>query len=280
MAPPRPREMPNDVSTVLPSRTPAGPAMTCVDTERYSSSVSETVSTPVSRVFRSESEMRRPVDRWLVSQGFLTKSEFTLPWGICDIVAVQFREESAKQRVAYRQTRPVRSLELIQLLELMPRRRAITVAKLRGALAPLRSSSQLDANLQRLKEMRLVSSPRRNQIRKLAPWAPLQRRIVAVEMKLSRVSAALAQAKPHLAFADECYVALPNDVAVRVSEGYRKKDFLDRGVGLLGVTPHDVHVLLRPGPCATEATLSSLLQAYCTERFWTMWLTSNTASAV
>ena len=224
--------------------------------------------------------MRGPVERWLVSQGFLTKSEFVLPWGICDLVAVQFREESAKQRVIFRQTQPVRSLELIQLLELMPRHRAITVAKLRGALALSRSSSQLDANLRRLKEMKLVSSPRRNQIQKHAPWAPLQRRIVAVEMKLSRVTAALAQAKPHVAFADECYVALPNDAAVRVSKGNRKRDFLDHGIGLLGVTPNHVRVLIGPGTYTAKATLSSPLKAYCTERFWTMWLTSSTAAAV
>ena len=242
--------------------------------------MSEAVSTSATRFFRSESEMRGPVERWLVSQGFMTKSEFTLPWGICDLVAVQFREESAKQRVVFRQTQPVRSLELIQLLELMPRRRAITVAKLRGALTPSKSSSQLDANLRRLKEMRLVSSPRRNQIQKHVPWAPLQRRVVAVEMKLSRVTAALAQARPHLYFADECYVALPNDVAARASEGNRKRDFLDRGIGLLGVTPDHVRVLVRPGSYAAGATLNSPLQAYCTERFWTMWLTSNTASAV
>lgn len=224
--------------------------------------------------------MRGPVERWLVCQGFLTKSEFTLPWGICDLVAVQFREESAKQRVVFKQTRPVRSLELIQLLELMPNRRAITVAKLRGALTPPWSSSQLETNLRRLKEMRLVSSPRRDQIQKHAPWAPLQRRIVAVEMKLSRVTAALSQAKPHLSFADECYVALPNDVAVRVLEGNRKRDFVDRGIGLLGVTPNHVRILVEPGSYTAEATLRSPLQAYCTERFWTMWLTSNTASAV
>ena len=270
--------MPHDPSTGILHRIPADPALSPLDTAGYTPPMSETVSTSVTPVFRSESEMRGPVERWLVSQGFLTKSEFTLPWGICDLVAVQFREESAKQRVVFRQTQPVRSLELLQLLELMPRRRAITVAQLRGALMPSRSSSRLDASLQRLKEMRLVSSPRRNQIRKNAPWAPLQRRIVAVEMKLHRVSAALAQASVHLAFADESYVALPSGLAARVLSGGRQQEFLDHGIGLLAVRPERAQVVLRPRTRPRPTDASPVFQAHCAERFWTLWLTGNSAS--
>ena len=240
--------------------------------------MSESVSTSAHRSFRAESEMRGPVERWLVSQGFLTKSEFTLPWGICDVVGVQFREESAKQRMLFRQTQPASSLELIQLLELMPGRRAVTVAKLRRILAISRSPNQLEADLQKLKAKRLVSFPRRNQIRKHAPWAPLQQRIVAVEMKLHRVRAALGQARAHLAFADDSYVALPEDLAQRVMSGSRREEFLNHGVGLLSVLPQHARIVLPPRSRSQSSDISRLFQAHCAERFWRMWLTSNASS--
>ena len=244
----------------------------------YTSPMSESVSRPVNRVFRSESDMRAPVDRWLVSQGFFTKSEFTLPWGICDVVGLRFRQESAKLRALSRQTQPVSSLRLVQLLELMPDHRAVTVAKLCKVLVPPRSPSQLDADLHRLKAKRLVSFPRRNQIRKHAPWAPLQQRIVAVEMKLHRVSTALAQARAHLAFADDSYVALPYDLADRVLTGVRRKEFISYGVGLLSVRPERVQVVLPSPSHSRPNNVSRLFQAHCAERFWRMWTTGNAAS--
>ena len=222
--------------------------------------------------------MRVPVERWLASQGFLTKSEFVLPWGVCDVVGVQFRNESAKQRMVFGQTQPVSSLQLIQLLELMPDRRAVTVAKLRRILAVSGSSSQLDVDLQKLKMKRLVSFPRRNQIRKHAPWAPLQRKIVAVEMKLHRVSAALGQARAHLAFADDSFVALPDGVAERVIRGSRRQEFLDHGVGLLSVFPQHARIVLPPRSRPQSSNISRLFQAHCAERFWKMWLTGNASS--
>ena len=36
--------------------------------------------------FRRESQMQVPVESWFTSRGLLTKTEFSLPWGICDFV--------------------------------------------------------------------------------------------------------------------------------------------------------------------------------------------------
>ena len=234
--------------------------------------------TPAHLPFRTESEMRGPVALWLNAQGFLTKAEFPLPWGICDIVGVQFQDARARERLASKQTQPVSSLELLQLLDSLPHHRAITLARLNRLLAASRSPSQVTADLQRLKAKRLVTFPRRNHIRKQVSWLPLHQRIIAIEMKLRRVAAALAQARAHLMFANESYVALPGDLADHVSATNRRLQFLDCGVGLLSVRPNRTQILLTSSNGLRPCDITPLLQTHCTERFWKMWLTNNGAS--
>lgn len=244
----------------------------------------QVITRPIPRrpVLQSEAQMRAPIDAWLRTQGFLTKLEFSLPWGICDIVGVRFRERSARHRAASRRTQSVSSLELLQLLDLIPDRssgRAITLARLQRLLASVRSPSQVQRDIGRLTAKRLVYSPRKNQLQKATPWRPLPCKIFAVEMKLRKVDIALAQACSHLGFTDASYVAFPQDVARRVSQN-RRRDFLERGVGILSVTADDVRVALKPCRRAAGAEHSRLLQIHCAERFWAAWLTDNASSVV
>ena len=222
--------------------------------------------------------MRAPVEGWLESQGFLTKTEFPLPWGICDVVGVQLSETHAKRRVNSRQTKPVSSLELIQLLNSIPSEKAIALTRLHSMLATSRSTSEVNDALQRLKKQRLVSFPRSNYIQKHVEWTPLYERIVAVEMKLRKVRVALAQARAHLMFADESYVALPSDLAGRLSNSDRRQEFMDLGVGLISVAKEGVGVVLVPDtPPPSPTGLGRLFKAHCAERFWRMWFTGNAA---
>ena len=241
--------------------------------------MSEATYRPAVPDFRTESAMRAPVERWLESQGFLTKAEFPLPWGICDVVGIQLSETHAKKRVSSRQTQPVSSLELIQLLDSIPSEKAITLTRLHSMLRTSQSTSEINSALQRLEKQRLVSFPRRNHIQKHVGWTPLYERIVAVEMKLCKVRVALAQARAHLMFADESYVALPSDVAGRLSDSDRRQEFMDLGIGLISVAKEGAGVVLvRDNPTPSPTDLSRLFKAHCAERFWRMWFTGNAAS--
>ena len=218
--------------------------------------------------------MRPPIEDWCHSLGFLTKSEFSLPWGICDLVGVRFRQRNALQRKASKLIRPVGSLELLQLLELIPDSKtghAITIERLKRLLANSRSPDQVHADIRRLGHKRLVHFPRRNHVQKNAAWQPLHGKILAVEMKLRRVKVALAQARSHLAFADESYVALPGNVAELVASSERRLEFLCHGVGLLAARPDGVQVLIS-GTKARRTEFGNLFRHQCAERFWKMWL--------
>ena len=98
-------------------------------------------------------------------------------------------------------------------------------------------------------------------------WMPLQDRLVAVEMKLSRIDEAMRQALNNLGFAEESYVALPSDVAHRVAaSAVRWSGFFDAGIGVLSVAGDGCAVLV-PGPqepCESD----SAIRLYCVEKFW------------
>jgi hypothetical protein len=90
-------------------------------------------------------------------------------------------------------------------------------------------------------------------------WRPLHRRIIAVELKLSKVAAVLRQARENRPHVDESYVAVPLDVVVsRVP----KTDW--NGIGLIGVGQEGCQVLI---PAQARHGVSHLVD-HQVEKFW------------
>lgn len=120
--------------------------------------------------------------------------------------------------------------------------------------------------MQRLVKDRFVHPAGDETFCKLNGWMPLHKRLLAVELKLTRIDDALHQAINNLGFADESYVVLPTDVAKRLTKSKRMPDFDERGIGILAVTPDGCRRVLPPRkqkPSTTNTT-----QAYSVERFW------------
>lgn len=220
--------------------------------------------------FKREFQMVVPVEHWLKRQGLMVKREFLLPWGVCDLVAVSFSPRNVKRRLKLRQHEPIGPLSRVQLLDQIPDAdsgTAISEADL-GALCDGWSSTRsFEMDLQKLFRNRFVIRTNDGLLQKLNGWYPLQKRLVAVEMKLFRVLEALEQAASHLSFATESYVALPANISENVVRGNRLSDFKSAGVGLLSVGMKNCRMVLRSSPPAT-ASIDSPLQMHCAERFW------------
>lgn len=218
--------------------------------------------------FALESEMTKPVRRWLVRQGLLIKAEFGLPWGICDLVALSFDKSRVAKRMAFQQHRPIGPMQRVELLRLIPDQetgRTITFNRLRAFTQGAIFGSDLDHELRTLIANRFVIPCKNGSLQKRNGWAPMHDRIVAVELKLSRVSEALAQAVSNRAFATESYIALPMKVAKRFTDSARYPQFRTAGIGVLGVTPISCTVISQ----ASEAIEPDVtLQMHCVERFW------------
>jgi len=220
--------------------------------------------------FKREAEMAAPVDRWMRRERLFTKSEFATPFGICDLVGVSLRRDRVIERLRLRQTRPIASIARASILQLIPdvetgrRTRESSVLKAFGEAMP---GDLVAAEIERLVRDKFVVRRGRTCLQKVNGWAPMHRRIVAVELKLARISDALAQAKANLAFAGESYVALPAEVAGRVHEApERWSRYWDLGVGLLAVAKTKCRILRASRP--QSALQDTALQFYIADRFW------------
>jgi hypothetical protein len=221
-------------------------------------------------MFARESEMTASVARWMKANGMTAKSEFVTPWGICDFVGLRFNKEKVAQRLQQKQLRAIRSITRALLLLQIPdvqTKKSITLNRLVRRFASSIPEEVVREETSRLIADRFVTSSSRLCLQKLNGWMPLQERIVAIELKLSRVDEAMRQAMNNLGFADESYVALPADVAQRVmSTSTRWSKFFDLGIGLLSVARHRSQVL-RPAKKTGNWT-DKAIQLYCVEKFW------------
>ena len=220
--------------------------------------------------FRYEAEMSGPVEAWLASQGLGVKREYQTPWGICDLVGCQLNEGKVVRRLQSGQRKPIGPLLRISLLLQIPEvteGRCITLQKLTREYGPFVGEARVEEEIRHLLSRRFVDSPRRSHFRRrVGDWMPLHDRIIAVELKLSRVEEALRQAVSHLEFADESYVALPMECGKRAVSGSKRLEFEASSVGVLGLAGRRAEVLLAAKPRRNDPPQP--VQAHCAERFW------------
>jgi hypothetical protein len=219
--------------------------------------------------FSLEAQMAAPVLTWLRQNSLDVKREFSLPWGICDFVGVSFDRKRAQLRISYGQTKSIGTPRRLFLLSKIPDThsgRSITCKRLQNELSEIMPPEVFDLELNHLIRSNFVHRPRSGLLQSRNGWAPLHKRIIAVELKLSRVTDGFAQARSNLSFATESYVALPSRTARRLVESRMAQDFRKNGIGILAVGSRFCEPVLRSG--VTAACRDHLLQAYCVERFW------------
>jgi hypothetical protein len=220
-------------------------------------------------VFSAEADMTKPATAWLEKQGLFVKSEYSSPWGICDLVGVLPDKEKVKRRLELGQKRPVGPPWRLQLLHMIPDEvdeTAITLGRLQKSLGPAVSKDRLAFDIHYLIQNRFIHETRCQTYQKRNGWMPLCERTVAIELKLCRVDDVLHQAISNLKFAPESYVGLPVSVAHRVASGKRRDDFQHTGIGLLAVERTRCRPVIEPKPCTEGA--ERFLQDHCAERFW------------
>lgn len=213
--------------------------------------------------------MAPPVRRWLLRNGLLVKSEFALPWGVCDFVAVALNPSRVQTRLDFGQTRAIGSATRLQILSKIPEResgRAISFSKLEKQFDNHVPPEELVAALEFFLRNRFVVTQKSGNYQRVNGWAPLHDRIIAVENKLERLSEAIRQAVANLSFATESYVALPGEFAARIANGARSQMFTSNRIGLIGVWNRLCRELIPP----VKAVFlhNEIIQAHVVERFW------------
>ena len=223
--------------------------------------------------FTYEHQMLGPAQRWLRTKGLMTKTEFSTPWGICDIVGCSFNHRNVKKRIGYGQINPIGPHVRVMLLSPIPDHtttKSITLAELCRQFAPFFDQPCITLELNRLIKDKFVRVTPQGAFQKINGWMPLRKKIVALELKLNRVTEVLYQAINHLEFADESYVGLPIEIAERVAKSPRRSEFLYNGIGILGITSDKCKVLLKSAPSLSWQ--NPIFQAHCAERFWRTYI--------
>lgn len=229
-------------------------------------------------MFKRESEMTGSAEQWMRAQGLSVKAEFNTPWGACDLVGVRLNQERVARRIGLRQTRAIGSITRAAVLLRVPdveTRRSASLDSLVNSWGDSVPTETLCDELERLVADRFLLRSSTGRLQKLNGWMPLQDRIVAVELKLTRIEEAMQQAHRNLGFADESFVAFPKEVAVRVASNLKRWSVLSAGVGLLSVTPATCEVLV-PARRA-EKRPDPAIQVYCVEKFWRTRLRDSSA---
>jgi len=221
-------------------------------------------------VFKREAKMVAPVTRWMRSAGLAIKAEFVTPWGICDLVGLSFNKEKVQHRLNLRQKKSIGSITRAALLLSIPdeeEKKTTSLSKLLREYALVVPDQIIIRELERLIADHFVVRSKRGRLHKRNGWMPLQNRLVAIELKLSRIEDVMAQARNNLDFAEESYAALPFEIAKRVAANYKRwSDYFDDGVGLLGVKKNSCEVLLAAK--VKTSTHNNAIQLYSVEKFW------------
>ena len=213
--------------------------------------------------------MTSVVRSWLERQKLQVKSEFRLPWGVCDLVGVRLRLLAVRKRLSLGQTRSIGATSSLRILSLVPDAStggSISFEQLQGELKDLYSRSFVADEVARLERNRFLASSSPGHYQKLNGWAPLHSCLTAVELKLSRVNDAIDQATANQAFADKSYIALPREKAKRWLDCENNGRLEERGLGLLAVSSRSCHVLVKPS--ISLKYHDSILESHCVERFW------------
>lgn len=218
--------------------------------------------------FRYESEMTKLVERWLLAQGMHIKREYPTPWGICDLVGCSLNKNKVRKRLNLGQKRPIGSQFRVLLLSFIPdaeQQTSISFSELYKQFESFLDKSFVENELAKLIKDKFVQEIRSDDFQKLNGWFPLHKRIVAVELKLARISEVISQAHSNLEFADESYVGLPYDNAKNLFASRDRRQLAEKGIGIIGIHKKGIRVFLRS---KLEGNSNPVSMMHCVERFW------------
>lgn len=228
--------------------------------------------------FCRESEMREPVQRWLESLGCMVKAEVVNPWGKCDVIGCSLDGQRAMQRLHLGQRRTIGSHTRVAVLDCIPDQetgRGISLASIGDKMNGVISDEVLREEVHQLVARRFVTFTARRTYQKLNGWAPLHKKLIAVELKLSRVRQVVSQALGNREMTHESYAALPESRAISIVKGPQRNLFEEAGVGLLGISKRRCEVFIRPASSCDQ--IDTVSQMHCVEKFWRLHLTSNSS---
>ena len=229
--------------------------------------------------FQNEFQMRSPVRKWLEMQGLDQRIEVPLPWGICDVVGASIHQGRAKKRLRLKQTTTIGSDLKFELLHRIPETNvsnAIHIDDLVQSFDGYITESQVVTSVAELAKKKFVLLTANNTVSKQNGWHPLTKKLIAVELKLTRFEEVLQQAISTKQLTSNSFAAMPRQIANRIARSDTARDSLRvNGIGLLAVSKTKCDQLIKP--TASEIKVKLPAQMQCVERFWKTFIKDKTS---
>lgn len=220
--------------------------------------------------FKLEREMTEIVVDWLEAGEYSVRKEFQVPWGICDIVGCRLDKKRVAHRLSYRQTKAIGPYLRVKLLTEIPdenQDKCISINRLLKKLSHAFSEESLENELKLLIRNKFVVRKGPNSVQKRNGWAPLQEKIIAIELKLSKPREAIQQAYNNTAFSDESYIAMPENYAYKVLNSRdRYEQLWNGGIGIVAIKHNGCDLLQKSR--SKQNLINKAIQMHCVERFW------------
>lgn len=217
--------------------------------------------------FRYEAEMARAVANWMGRSGLTVRPEFRTASGVTDMVGCRWIAGAVRSRLTARQRRPLGPLLRVAIFEAIPPRRSVRLASLAARFEDVCGPDAMRAEVAQLVRDRFVAIVPGQRVARIASWSRMSDRVVAVELKLSRLSEAIRQARQYLVFADDVYIALPKRAAVDAVQ-HRREQLAGTGIGMLAVERRTAQVVLRPSRVLRAHAVDPVARQHTVERLW------------
>jgi hypothetical protein len=203
--------------------------------------------------------------RWAEAEGLQCLLEYRTPWGVCDIAGVEIDRGKLNMRARSGQLRELGPLRRVAVFEAFSSGDSLGMSVSDVAALTGNPLASVERDLKFLQAGKFITECKPGKFVRRTPWAPLHKRIVAIELKAQSLSNVVAQAKANMSFATESYVGLPLATAAKLYGSDRRSPLVEAGLGLLGTRHHGAEVLLKPSPSA-RFHFDRVVQTHCTEQ--------------
>ncbi|MCG2700230.1 hypothetical protein L6274_04205 [Candidatus Parcubacteria bacterium] len=224
----------------------------------------------------TEKSFVKKLEETYLKEGFYTKKEIGVGYGIADLVLFRPNIQNCLKRLGHKQLKPLLNEGYFKVFNLLPDIETISKpAKLNNLKTKIHySSSFLKYKLLKdLKNAKYVKEVNGNYYFKINGWLPIGKELIAIEAKLKDWRRGFYQANRYRVFADKAYLAVPLNIANIVDIALLKK----HGVGLIAfdVESNTKKIILE---ARKKGVFSITKRNYASEYFWNLDLRKNLIS--
>jgi len=189
----------------------------------------------------TEKTFVKQLERIFIQEGFLTKQEVGVGYGVADLVLVKLIPGQCAIRLKNKQLKPLLREDYFKIFRYLPEEES---GKRPATLDHLVKRTKLSKSflkyhiLRKLEHDGYIKNVDGGFYFKINGWMPIAEEIIAIEAKLKDWKRGFIQANRYKSFANKVYLALPDDKAHLVDEALLKK----HNIGLIAFDPRESEI--------------------------------------